>query len=59
MGDKYVKLNDVEKALRKRIDWCRPDITKEAIEIRNECLEVLSQLDYIEISSDLRGDNSG
>lgn len=59
MGDKYVKLNDVEKALRKRIDWCRSDIIKEAIEIRNECLEVLSQLDYIEISSDLRGDDSG
>ena len=60
MGDKYVKLKDVEKALRRRIDWDRPDVTKKDIEIRNECLEALSQLDYIMLSSDeKRGEDSG
>lgn len=60
MKNRYVKLEDVEKALRKRIDWGRSDITKKDIEIRNECLEALSQLDYIMLSSDeKRGEDSG
>lgn len=45
---KYVKLEDVEKILIKRIDWKSDKVNP--IEIRNDLLESLDMIDSIDIS---------
>lgn len=49
---KYVKLDDVEKILIKRIDW-KSDMTN-PVEIRNDLLESLDMIDCIEISENCK-----
>ena len=52
--NKYVKLEDVEKALRRRIDWGRSDVTKKDIEIRNECLEAYDFLIKLDLNKEIK-----
>ena len=47
--EKYVKLKDVEKSIIKRVDWNYE--ASNALEIRNDILDVLETLDYIDVEN--------
>ena len=47
MTETYIKLKDAENLMRLRIDWTHG---RDAINARNECLEILSEAQSIDVS---------
>ena len=57
MIKRYISLNCAEKAIRNLIGWHSDGATFNTIKNRNECLEVLSQVeDFIDIEGEIENE---